>query len=190
VITRTGWTSEVGYEIYLLDTSKGTELWEALMEVGAPYNVRPTGPSDIRRIEGAIFNWGADMTYENNAFEMGLERLVDFGLADDACISIAALRRIRDAGVDRRIVGVELDGEPFPELNNTKWPAYAEGGLVGKVTSAIYSPRLGKNIGYCWLPVSLAQGGADIAVETEWGSRAAKVVPMPFVDPEKRIPVS
>jgi aminomethyltransferase len=190
VITRTGWTSEVGYEIYLLDTSKGTELWEALMEVGAPYNVRPTGPSDIRRIEGAIFNWGADMTYENNAFEMGLERLVDFGLADDACISIAALRRVRDAGVDRRIVGVELDGEPFPELNNTKWPAYAEGGLVGKVTSAIYSPRLEKNIGYCWLPASLAQGEVDIAVETEWGTRTAKVVPMPFVDPEKRIPVS
>jgi glycine cleavage system aminomethyltransferase T len=190
VITRTGWTSEVGYEIYLLDGSKGAELWEALMEVGAPYNVRPTGPSDIRRIEGAIFNWGADMTYENNAFEMGLERLVDFGLADDASISIAALRRIKDAGVERRIVGVELDGEPFPALNNTKWPAYAEGGNVGKVTSAIYSPRLRKNIGYCWLPVSLAGGGTAISVETEWGTRNARVVPMPFVDPEKRIPVS
>ncbi len=190
VVTRTGWTSEVGYEIYLLDTSKGTELWEALMEAGAPYNVRPTGPSDIRRIEGAIFNWGADMTYENNAFEMGLERLVQFALKDDQSISIAALRKIKEKGVSRRIVGVELDGDPFPALNNVKWPAYAEGGRVGKVTSAIYSPRLRRNIGYCWLPNSLADGRTSIAVATEWGTRNAKVVPMPFVDPEKRIPVS
>ena len=190
VITRTGWTSEIGYEIYLLDTSRGTELWETLMEVGAPYGVKPTGPSDIRRIEGAIFNWGADMTYENNALEMGLERLVDFGLADDASISVAALRRIKDAGVERRIVGVEFDGAPFPALNNVKWPAFADGREVGKVTSAIWSPRLQANIGYCWLPVGLATEGTGMRVATEWGDRSATVVPMPFVDPDKRIPVS
>jgi aminomethyltransferase len=190
VVTRTGWTSEVGYEIYLLDTSRGTELWETLMDVGAPYSVRPTGPSDIRRIEGAIFNWGADMTYENNAFEMGLERLVDFSLDDRASISIGALRRIKADGVRRRIVGVELDGEPFPELNNTKWPARRAGEVVGKVTSAIWSPRLEMNIGYCWLPIELAGEGTVVDVETEWGARGGTVVPMPFVDPEKRIPVS
>jgi aminomethyltransferase len=190
VVTRTGWTSEVGYEIYLLDTSKGTELWEALMEAGARYNVRPTGPSDIRRIEGAIFNWGADMTYENNPFEMGLERVVDFDLKDEASISIAALRRIKVQGVSRRIVGVELDGEPFPALNNVKWPTNHGGKHVGKVTSAIWSPRLGKNIGYSWLPVELVRDGTKLEVETEWGKRNATVVPMPFVDPEKRIPVS
>jgi aminomethyltransferase len=190
IVTRTGWTSEVGYEIYLLDTSRGTELWETLMEVGAPFGVKPTGPSDIRRIEGAIFNWGADMTYENNAFEMGLERLVDFDLADDESLSIAALRRIRDAGVSRRIAGIEIDGEPFPALNNTKWPTRAGGEVVGKVTSAIHSPRLGRNIGYSWLPAALAAEGTQLEVETEWGRRRATVVPMPFVDPEKRIPVA
>jgi glycine cleavage system aminomethyltransferase T len=190
VITRTGWTSEVGYEIYLLDATRGNDLWETLMEVGAPYNVRPTGPSDIRRIEGAIFNWGADMTYENNAFELGLDRLVDVGLADDASISIAALRRIKDAGVSQRIVGVELDGEPFRELNNTKWPARDGDVIVGKVTSAIYSPRLERNIGYCWVPPELSREGTRLEVDSEWGARGATVVPMPFVDPEKRIPVS
>jgi aminomethyltransferase len=191
VVTRTGWTSEVGYEIYLLDTSRGTDLWETLMEVGAPFNVRPTGPSDIRRIEGAIFNWGADMTYEHNPFEMGLDRLVDLGLADDASISIAALRRIAAAGVARRIVGVEFDGAPFPALNNTKWPAFGpDGEQVGLVTSAIFSPRLSANIGYCWAPTALAAEGTALRVATEWGDRTASVVPMPFVDPEKRIPVS
>jgi len=189
LVTRTGWTSEVGYEVYLLDRSRGTELWERIMQAGEPYGIRPTGPSDIRRIEGGIFNWGADMTYENNPFEMGLERLVDFDMAGD-CIALDALRRIRERGVSRRIVGVEFDGNPFPALNFTKWPAHAAGRQVGKVTSAIYSPRLGKNIGYCWLPVEFCANGTGVEVESEWGRRTAMVVPMPFVDPEKRIPVS
>ncbi len=189
VVTRTGWTSEVGYEIYLEDTSKGTELWDKVMKAGAPFNVRPTGPSDIRRIEGAIFNWGADMTYENNAHEMGLGRLVD-DLADDACISVAALRKIEANGVERKIVGVELDGDPFPALNNVKWAASIGGNVVGKVTSAIYSPRLKKNIGYCWLPASSSSLGTTVEVDTEWGTLTGTVVEMPFVDPNKRIPVS
>jgi glycine cleavage system aminomethyltransferase T len=190
VVTRTGWTSEVGYEVYLTDTSKGNEVYEAIMKAGEPHGVRPTGPSDIRRIEGAIFNWGADMTYENNAFEMGLERLVDFGLSDSDSISLAAYRRIREEGVSRRINGVAFDGDPFPDLNNTKWPVLAEGKAVGKVTSAIYSPRLSQNIGYAWLPTALSVAGQTVDVESEWGRRTGVVTPMPFVDPEKRIPVS
>ena len=190
IITRTGWTSEVGYEVYLTDTTRGTDVFEALMKAGEKYNIKPTGPSDIRRIEGAIFNWGADMTYENNPIEMGLDRLIAWDLPDDACISIAALKRIRDAGPARKIVGVELEGDPFPGLNNVKWEATIDGARVGKVTSAIYSPRLGKNIGYCWLPTANANDGQAVVVETEWGTRTATVVPMPFVDPEKTIPVS
>jgi len=62
--------------------------------------------------------------------------------------------------------------------------------VVGKVTSAIYSPRLKKNIGYCWLPTGLSSIGSTVQVETEWGERTATVVEMPFVDPNKTIPVS
>jgi aminomethyltransferase len=189
VVTRTGWTSEVGYEVYLLDPSRGTELWETILEAGAPFQIQPTGPSDIRRIEGGIFNWGADMTWENNPFELGLDRLVDLDMRGE-CVAMEALRRIRDRGVERRLVGVTLDGQPFAGLNFTRWPAYADGRHVGQVTSAIYSPRLKQNIGYCWVPTSLAASGSTVEVATEWGRRTAKVTPMPFVDPEKRIPVS
>jgi aminomethyltransferase len=190
VVTRTGWSSEVGYEVYLTDTSKGTEVYDAIMKAGERYNIKATGPSDIRRIEGAIFNWGADMTYENNPLEMGLDRLIDWDLPDEAAISLKALRSIRQAGVSRRINGVELDGEPFPGLNNVKWPVREDGGAkIGKVTSAIHSPRLGKNIGYAWLPSNRSTLGTTVRVETEWGERTASVVEMPFVDPSKQIPV-
>jgi glycine cleavage system aminomethyltransferase T len=190
VITRTGWTSEVGYEVYLTDTTKGVEVYEAIMEAGQEFGILPTGPSDIRRIEGAIFNWGADMTYENNPLEMGLERLVDWSLDDASSISIAALRSIKERGVRQTINGLELDGEPFPELNNLKWPVVDAGERIGAVTSAIYSPRLERNIGFAWLPVERSTLGERVTVETEWGPRHGVVVEMPFVDPGKQIPVS
>jgi aminomethyltransferase len=130
------------------------------------------------------------MTYENNPLELGFERLIAWDLPEDVCLSIAALKRIRDEGVSRRINGVELDGEPFPALNNVKWPVTIDGARVGKVTSAIHSPRLGKNIGYAWLPADRSTEGRSVTVDTEWGTRTGTVVRMPFVDPEKSIPVS
>jgi glycine cleavage system aminomethyltransferase T len=187
VVTRTGWTSEVGYEIYLCDSARGTELWERILAAGEPYDIRPTGPSDIRRVEGGIFNWGADMTSENNPFELGLDRLVDL---DVDCIARDALRRIKDGGLSRKIVGVELDGDRFPTLNFVKWPVSVGGERVGTVTSAVHSPRLEKNIGYAWVPLRLSELGTQLDVESEWGVRRATVVPMPFWDPEKRIPVT
>ena len=189
VVTRTGWTSEVGYEVYLCDGSRGAELWDRIMQAGEPYDIRPTGPSDIRRIEGGIFNWGADMTYDNNPFEMGLERLVNLDI-DAEFMGKRALERIKAEGVARKIVGVEFDGDAFPTLNFTKWPVAVGGQAVGTVTSAVHSPRLRKNIGYAWVPTELASEGATLEVDGEWGDRTATVVPMPFIDPDKRIPVS
>jgi aminomethyltransferase len=156
------------------------------MKAGEPHNVRPTGPSDIRRIEGAIFNWGADMTYENNPYELGLDRLVD----DCDNIARGALAKIKANGVEKKINGVQIDGDPFPALNSVKWAATSGGDRVGKVTSAIYSPRLKRNIGYCWLPAELSELGTKVDIETEWGPRTGTVVEMPFVDPNKQIPIS
>jgi glycine cleavage system aminomethyltransferase T len=188
IVTRTGWTSEVGYEVYLLDASRGVDLWERLMEAGRLYDIWPTGPSDIRRIEGGIFNWGADMDYSNNPFEMGLDRLVDLDI-ELPFMGKDALRRIKSEGVRRRIVGVEIAGEPL-EMNQTKWPVQVEGKQVGEVSSAVHSPRLEKNIGYAWVPMELSEVGNELTVDTPAGHRSASVAPMPFVDPSKQIPKS
>jgi len=187
VLTRTGWTGEVGFEVYLRDGSRGTDLWERIMAAGLPYDIRPTGPSDIRRVEAGILNHGADMTIENNPYEVGLGRLVDAGKEQDF-MGKEALARIASEGVQRKLVGVEIEGDRIP-FNDARWPARDEKGAeVGKVTSALYSPRLEKNIGYAWVPVALGEPGTRLAVETPAGAASATVVPVPFVDPTKEIP--
>jgi glycine cleavage system aminomethyltransferase T len=189
VVTRTGWTGEVGYEIYLRDGSRGVELWEKVMEAGKPDNIAPTGPSDIRRIEAGILNHGIDMTLDNNPYEVGLERLVDLDKKSDF-IGKEALRRIKAEGVKRKLVGLEIDGAPL-DLNLTRWPVSRDGKQVGHVTSAVFSPRLKKNIGYAMLPVEHAALGTSLTVSIPDGEeRSAKVVKKPFLDPTKDIPKS
>jgi glycine cleavage system aminomethyltransferase T len=185
IVTRTGWTGELGYELYLLDPSRGADLWERVMEAGKPYGIAPTGPSDIRRIEAGILNYGIDMTLETNPYEVGLERLVDANKAEPF-VGREALRRIADAGVKRRLAGVEIDGDRL-DLNMTRWPVRAGESRVGHITSAVYSPRLSKNIGYAMVPVQHAAPGKKLRVETPEGERGATVVEMPFIDPTKSI---
>lgn len=189
IVTRTGWSGEVGYEIYLRDGRFGDDLWERIMEAGRPYNIAPTGPSDIRRIEAGILNYGADMTLENNPYEVGLGWLVDLEQEADF-VGKAALKRIRAEGVTRKLVGIEIRSERLA-FNRTKWLVYADGREVGFVTSAAYSPRLEKNIGYANVPVELSSLGAELEVDAPGDERrSATVVRKPFVDPEKDIPKS
>lgn len=188
VVTRTGWTAELGYEIYLRDGSRGLELWDRVMQAGKSYRIRPTGPSDIRRIEAGILNYGIDMTLENNPYEVGLGRLVDLNQRSDF-IGKGALTRINAEGVRRKLVGVEIEG-PRVDFNMTRWPVLRDGVSIGYVTSAIHSPRLRRNIGYAMMPVESAKLGTKLAVRTPSGERAATVVPKPFVDPNKQIPKS
>ena len=188
LVTRTGWTAEVGYELYLLDASRGEDLWNAVMKAGKPYNIRPTGPSDIRRIEAGILNYGADMTMENNPYEVDLGRLVDLDKSSDF-IGRAALQRIKDEGPKRKLAGIEISGEPIG-FNMTKWPVERRGRPIGCVTSAIYSPRLKKNIGYAIVPSEHADLGNELIVLHPDGPRTAVIVKKPFIDPGKEIPKS
>ena len=189
IVTRTGWSGEVGYEIYLRDGSRGDELWERIMDAGRPHNIRPTGPSDIRRIEAGILNWGADMTLDNNVYEVGLEYLVDEAKSAPY-VGRDALARVKASGVRQKLVGIEIDG-PRIEMNAVPWPVRAQDDLIGRVTSAAWSPRLKKNIGYAMVPVAHAVLGTTFSVTLpDAGARKATVVPRPFVDPEKAIPKS
>jgi len=181
IVTRTGWTGELGYELYLLDPARGVDLWKRVLKAGKRYNIAPTGPSDIRRIEAGILNYGIDMTLDNNPYELGLERLVNLDKAADF-IGRDALRKIRTDGAKKKLVGVEIGGSKM-DLNMTRYPI--RGG--GFVTSCVYSPRLKKNIGYAMLPIEKASA-KKLVVEAPKGPRNAVVVPLPFIDPKKEIP--
>jgi aminomethyltransferase len=189
IVTRTGWTGEVGYEIYLRDGSKGTALWDRVMEAGQPYNISPIAPSDIRRVEAGILNYGSDMSLDNNPYEVGLGWLVDLDQEADF-IGKAALKRIKAEGVKRKLVGIELQGVPLAGWPEEYWPVHQNGQRVGHLTAAVYSPRLEKNIGYALLPIEQTGLGTNLVVETPWGKKEATVVPKPFVDPKKDIPKS
>jgi len=190
VISRTGWTGEVGYEIYLRDGSRGGELWDRIMEAGRPHDIRPIAPCEARRIEAGIFNYGSDMTIENNPFEVsGLERLVEPQEAD--YIGKAALEAIRARGVSRKLVGLEVEGDALPFEIAEKRPALHDGQNVGTVTDLIWSPRLEKNIGYVWMPIELAAPGTELEIEGPDGSRAfGRTAALPFLDPKKKVPLS
>jgi aminomethyltransferase len=190
VISRTGWTGEVGYEIYLRDPSRGGELWDRIMEAGRPHDIRPIAPSEARRIEAGIFNYGSDMTIDNNPFEIsGLERLVEPQAAD--YIGKEALEAIRSRGVDRKLVGIEVEGDALPFELSRKCTALHGSDPVGTVTDLIWSPRLGKNIGYVWLPIGLSQPGTELEIEApDGGQWPARTAAIPFIDPKKDVPKS
>jgi glycine cleavage system aminomethyltransferase T len=190
VISRTGWTGEVGYEVYLRDPARGGELWDRIMEAGRPYEIRPIAPCEARRIEAGIFNYGSDMTIANNPFEVsGLERLVEPQDAD--YIGKAALEAIREKGVSRKLVGIEVPGEALPFELSEKRPALHDGREVGLVTDLIWSPRLATNIGYVWVPIELAKPGTPLDILGSDGTAASgRTAALPFVDPRKSIPKS
>jgi aminomethyltransferase len=181
IVTRTGWTGELGYELYLLDPARGVDLWNRVMEAGKRYHIAPTGPSDIRRIEAGILNYGIDMTLDNNPYELGLERLVNLDKKAEF-IGREALRRIAKNGVEKKLIGLEIDG-PKMDLNMTRYPIRTG----GYVTSCVHSPRLKKNIGYAMVAVEYSAVGTRLEVQAPDGVRGAVVLPMPFIDPKKTI---
>jgi len=189
VISRTGYTAVPGFEVNILDPSRGTELWDAILAAGEEFSIRPAIPSMIRRLEAGIFNYGSDMTLENNPFElMGMERLVDEQPQD--YIGKEALERIRREGVKRKLVGVEIDGDELTFDPIGFWPASSGGTEVGKVTDAVWSPRLEKNIGYVWVPIELSQPGNRLDIESERGHLTGTTAAIPFVDPKKEVPAA
>jgi glycine cleavage system aminomethyltransferase T len=197
VVSRTGWTGEVGYELYLRDASRGDELWLLVEEAGGPFGIRAIAPSEARRIEAGIFNYGSDMRTEDTPFHVtGLERLVELDQGSEF-IGKEALRRVAEEGVERKLVGIDIGGAPMTDEGalNDLWPVHepgrdAVGRRIGKVTAGAWSPRLERNIGYAWVPVSHVEVGTPLALVAGGGVREASVAALPFVDPHKEIPRS
>ena len=186
IVSRTGWSSELGYEIFLRDGSQGDALWEKIMEAGKAYGLKPGHTSSIRRIEGGMLSYHADMDIETNPFELGLDRLIHLEGELDF-IGKKALSKIKNNKLTRKQVGLQIYGEPLLGPNTRFWPIECEGTSIGKVTSAVYSPRLRKNIALAMVSIDYASLGRQFNINTPEGVLKATVVEKPFFDPKKKI---
>ena len=186
VVSRTGWSSELGYELYLRDGSQGDALWERIMAVGQSFGLKPGHTSSIRRIEGGMLSYHADADIHTNPYELGLDRLVNLDMKAEF-IGKAALRRIKDEGVSRKQVGLIIDCDPFAGPNTTLLTINKGGDVIGKVTSAVYSPRLQHNIALAMVDIAYDVIGTEVEVVTVSGTVRATVTERPFFDHKKQI---
>jgi len=186
IVSRTGWSSELGYEIYLRDGSRGNDLYEKIMATGKEHGIQPGHTSSIRRIEGGMLSYHADADIHTNPFELGLDRLVNLE-TDIDFIGKDALKKIKQDGIKRKQVGLIIDCNPLSGPNTTFWPIEKNGKKIGKVTSAVYSPRLKKNIALAMIEINYSELGNQLDVQTHEGKYSATIVEKPFYDPKKKI---
>ena len=186
VVSRTGWSSELGYEIYLRDGSKGNELYEKIMLAGKDHGLQPGHTSSIRRIEGGMLSYHADADINTNPFEIGLDRLVSLD-NDINFIGKEALKKIKQNGIKRKQIGLELDCKRLEGPNTTFWVVEKNNKKIGKITSAVYSPRLKKNIALAMIEIAHLEIGTELKANTNEGKFHCKVVEKPFYDPKKKI---
>jgi glycine cleavage system aminomethyltransferase T len=186
VISRTGFSSEVGFEVYLPGYDRGNELWEIIMEAGKPMGLSQGSPNRIRRSEGGVLDFGADTLPSNNPVEPGMARLISTD--KDDYIGKAAIDRIIAAGSPRMMKGAFIDGEAFHKNNEHRWRVYDGKQFAGEVTSAIYSPRLARNIDFILADIAYAENGIRLEVDTPEGRRELELTDLPFLDKDKAIP--
>ena len=184
LVSRTGWSSELGFEIFLRKFSQGNELYHKIMKFGHSLGLQPGHTSTIRRVEGAMLSYHADMGLDTNPFELGMDRLIDLDDEFDF-IGKSALQKIRIDGVIRKHVGLMIEGPPLPGPNTKFWQVFDDGDVVGQVTSAVYSPRLKQNIALAMVKTECADLGNSLSVRIGAKDVAATVVPKPFYDPKK-----
>ena len=186
MISRTGWSSELGYEIYLLNESQGDKLYEKIMQTGEKMGLKPGHTSTIRRIEGGMLSYHADMNINTNPFELGLERLIDLD-KDFDFIGKPALINILKRGIQRKQIGLEISGDAIDGSNTRFWNIYKDNEVIGMVTSAVYSPRLKKNIALAIINLEYSTLGTKLEVEIGKNKITATIVEKPFYDPKKAI---
>ena len=186
VVSRTGWSSEFGYELFLRDGSKGDLLWEKIMAAGKDFGLKPGHTSSIRRIEGAMLSYHADADIHTNPFEVGLDRLVSFD-TDIDYVGKEALKKIKTEGIKRKQIGLILDCDPLKGPNTKFWEIIKDNKIIGKVTSAVYSPRLKKNIALAIISIEESKIGNIIDVKTSSSVIKGTIVEKPFFDPKKKI---
>lgn len=156
VVARSGWSKQGGFELYLMDSRHGDQLWQRVKATGAPWGIGPGAPNDIERLESGLISYGADMRwqgYRATPYEMGFGALIDLDSGHDF-VGRAALAQMADKPAPRARVGLVIEGTP--PLPGHPLPLFHQGEDVGYVAEFAFSPRLKKTIGHALLRADLA----------------------------------
>jgi aminomethyltransferase len=178
-VQRSGWSKQGGFEIYLKDGSRGTELWNIFKEAGRPWGIGPGAPATAERTESGLVSVGGDTDDLTNPFEVRLGKYVDLDVSDDV-VGIHALRRIKAEGVKRHQLGLVLEGSASAPLGFRREDITRSGHRVGVMTNCVWSPRMKANIGYALIDATVPVG-ETVIIQRDQGEVAAKLVELPFL---------
>lgn len=156
-------------------------LWEHLLTVGAEYDIAPSAQCTAHRVEAGQLGLAFDIDTDSEPFELGLGDLVDLASKRDF-IGKAALTALHARGPRRRLLGVVIEGEPLEEPNPEWWPLVAGGEVVGDVRTAVFSPRLGINVGLGLVLLAYAEPGVRLEAMSPAGARGCVLRELPFTD--------
>ena len=185
VIGRTGWSGELSYELYLQDGKKGNELFEIVHEAAKEFNGEVIAPNTIRTIEGGLLSYASDFGREHNPYMIGLDRLVDTD-QDIDFIGKDALKKIKEEGISKKLVGVEIDGDPIRRAPENFWPIFdTSKNKIGRLSRCFYSPRLERNIGIAIVDIAYSEPGSEMTLESPNAHLNATVCKMPWFPAEK-----
>ena len=173
VVTRSGYSKQGGFEIYVDGAPRGMPLWEELFEAGADLDVRAGCPNLIERIEGGLLSYGNDMTDENTPLECGLGKFVDDNQLGH-CFGGRALAEERDTGSLQEVRAIEIKADTLPPCDRA-WPLYVGAADVGQVTSAAVSPDFGVGVAIGMVSRGHWDAGTALEVETPHGTFEATV---------------
>ncbi len=179
LIARSGYSRQGGFEIYLNNSALGADLWNTIWQAGQSLDIAPGCPNLIERIEGGLLSYGNEMTRENNPLELGLDQFCSLDKSIES-IGSDALKAIANNGVDRCIRGVLFDGGPCPSCAKP-WPVFVDDVQVGQITSAIWSPRLERNVGFSLIDKHYWDAEQRVTVHSNDGQiRPGEVSLLPF----------
>ncbi len=175
-LSRTGYTGEDGFELYV-DAADAPALWRRILEEGAAEGVLPAGLGcrDSLRLEMGYALYGNDLDEGRTPLEAGLGWVVKLDKGE--FVGRDALRRQKEEGVKRRLVGFVLRERGFPRHG---YPVSVGGEEAGEVTSGVLSPTVGKGIGMAYVPAEAAKPGTEIGIVIRGQAVPAEVVRPPF----------
>ena len=182
VLARSGWSKQGGFELYLRDGSRGQELWDIVKKVGVAFDIGPGAPNDAERLESGLLSYGADarlQTCPANPFELGLGKLVDLD-GPDNFIGKQALLKIKTAGIERRLSGFVIQGDPV-SASEHRVPLMHGDTVVGSISEMAYSPRLDKNIGIGLISNTIADDIDALSVSVGSELRSVSIHGLPFI---------